>query len=85
MKSMVGESSLSRNNTYSEYTILVRIIHRYIDGIFFTSNEPLDRINQMLDEASNLHPNIKLVRHIGTSVSFLDLQKDLPSNCVGAT
>ncbi len=27
----------------------------------------------MLDEANNLHPNIKLVRQIGTTVSFLDL------------
>ncbi len=27
----------------------------------------------MLDEANKLHPNIKLVRHIGTTVSFLDL------------
>ncbi len=27
----------------------------------------------MLDEANNLHPNIKLVRQLGTSVSFLDL------------
>ena len=27
----------------------------------------------MLDEANNLHPNIKLVRQIGTSVSFLDV------------
>jgi hypothetical protein len=27
----------------------------------------------MLDEANNLHPNIKLVRQIGTSASFLDL------------
>lgn len=27
----------------------------------------------MLDEANNLHPNSKLVRQIGTSVSFLDL------------
>ncbi len=27
----------------------------------------------MLDDANNLHPNIKLVRQIGTSVSFLDL------------
>jgi len=48
-------------------------MHRYIDDIFFTSNEPLDRINQMLDEADNLHPIIKLVRQIGKSVSFLDL------------
>jgi hypothetical protein len=27
----------------------------------------------MLDAANKLHPNIKLVRQIGTSVSFLDL------------
>jgi len=46
---------------------------RYIDDIFFTSNESLESINAILDEANNLHPNIKLVRQIGTSVSFLDL------------
>jgi len=33
----------------------------------------LDRINQILDEANNFHPNIKLVRQIGTSLSFLDV------------
>jgi hypothetical protein len=49
------------------------LMHSYIDDIFFTSNEPLEKINQMLDEVNNLHPNIKLVRQIGTSVSFLDL------------
>jgi len=27
----------------------------------------------MLDEANNFHPNIKLVRQLGTSVSFLDV------------
>ncbi len=27
----------------------------------------------MLDEANNLHPNIKLVRQLGTTVSFLDV------------
>jgi hypothetical protein len=48
-------------------------MHSYIDDVFFTSNEPLEKINQMLDEANNLHPNIKLVRQRGTSVSFLDL------------
>ncbi len=46
---------------------------RYIDDVFFTSNQSHDTINQMLDEANNLHPNIKLVRQLGTSVSFLDL------------
>jgi hypothetical protein len=48
-------------------------IQRYIDNIFFTSNQPIDIINQMLDEANSFHPNIKLVRQIGTSVSFLDV------------
>ncbi len=27
----------------------------------------------MLDEVNNFHPNIKLVRQIGTKISFLDL------------
>ncbi len=48
-------------------------LRRYIDDIFFTSNESLDTINKMLNDANNLHPNIKLVRHIGTSASFLDV------------
>ncbi len=48
------------------------IMHRYIDDIFFTSNEPLDRINQILNEVNTFHPNIKLVRQIGNSVSFMD-------------
>jgi hypothetical protein len=32
-----------------------------------------DVINQMLNEANNSHPNIKLVRQLGTIVSFLDV------------
>ena len=52
---------------------LVYITLSYIDDIFFTSNEPLDMINQMLDEANQSHPNIKLVRQLGTSISFLDV------------
>jgi hypothetical protein len=48
-------------------------MHSYIDGVFFTSNEPLEKINQMLDEANSSHPNIELVRQIGPSMSFLDL------------
>ncbi len=51
---------------------LTYVMHSYIDDVFFTSNEPLEKINQMLDEVNNLHPNIKLVRQLGTSVSFLD-------------
>ena len=49
------------------------VFGRYIDDIFFTSNGSLDVNYQLLDEANQYHPNIKLVRHIGTSVSFLDL------------
>jgi hypothetical protein len=51
----------------------VYMIHRYIDDIFFTSNESLCTINRMLDEANNFHPNIKLVRQVGKSVPFLDV------------
>jgi hypothetical protein len=47
--------------------------NRYIDDVFFTSNEPSEVINAMLDKANNLHPNIKLVRLIGASVTFLDV------------
>ena len=46
---------------------------RYIDDIFITSNESLISLNQMLDETNSRHPNIKLVRQIGTSVPFLDV------------
>ena len=48
-------------------------MHRYIDDIFLTSNQSLHAINEMLDEVNHLHPNIKLVRQIGTRVSFLDV------------
>jgi len=54
-------------------TLINCLIQRYIDDIFFTSNQSLDVINQMLNEANNSHPNIKLVRQIGTTVSFLDV------------
>ncbi len=30
------------------------MMHSYIYDIFFTSNEPLEKINQMFDEAANL-------------------------------
>jgi len=56
-----------------QYSNIISFIQRYIDDIFFTSNDSLDVINQMLNEANNLHPNIKLVRQLGTNVSFLDV------------
>ena len=49
-------------------------MHRYIDDIFLTSNQSLHAIDDMLDEVNHLHPNIKLVRQVGTSVSFLDVR-----------
>jgi hypothetical protein len=45
--------------------IMSSTICRYIDDIFLTSNDSLETINEMLDEANNFHPNIKLVRQIG--------------------
>jgi hypothetical protein len=47
---------------------------RYIDDIYFTWHEPLDRIQRMFDKINAHHPNINLVRQIGSSVSFLDVQ-----------
>jgi hypothetical protein len=41
--------------------------------MFFTSNESLEKINEILDAANSIHPNIKLVRQIGASISFPDL------------
>ncbi|CAM4834592.1 unnamed protein product [Rotaria magnacalcarata] len=38
------------------------IYGRYVDDIFFTSNDSLESIDQMLAEANNFHSNIKLVR-----------------------
>ena len=52
---------------------LFSIGYRYIDDVFMTLNEPLKDINHMLDKANNIHPNIKLVRQIITSVTFLDV------------
>ena len=71
MKSMAGIFSYSKKFVTIE--IIFYAINRYIDDIFFTSNKTLDIINQMLDEANNFHPNIKLVRQIGISLPFLDV------------
>ena len=47
--------------------------HRYIDDVFFTSNEPIEKIQVILKKANDFHTNIKLEAKIGSSVSFLDL------------
>ena len=46
---------------------------RYIDDIFFTWNESEEKVKQLLDEANQFHPNIKLEYQIGKQISFLDL------------
>jgi hypothetical protein len=47
--------------------------HRYIDDIFFTSNESIDIIQKRLKDANQWHKNIKLQSQIGISVPFLDV------------
>ena len=55
------------------FSYIISFEYRYIDDIFFTSNESLNSINQMLDEANQSHPNIKLTREIGINASFVDV------------
>ncbi|CAF4686105.1 unnamed protein product, partial [Rotaria socialis] len=55
------------------FTLTLANIFIYVGDIFFTPNDSLESIGQMLDEANNFHPNIKLVRQIGRSVPFLDV------------
>ena len=47
---------------------------RYIDDVFFTSNESKDTIEEMLANAQRFHRNIKLISELGLSVTFLDLR-----------
>ncbi|CAM4951180.1 unnamed protein product [Rotaria socialis] len=49
------------------------IYGRYIDDVFFTSNEPIEVVQQLLKDANGWHPNIKLESNIGSSVPFLDI------------
>ncbi|CAF1088999.1 unnamed protein product [Rotaria sordida] len=49
------------------------IYGRYIDDVFFTSNESIEIVQQLLQDANGWHPNIKLESNIGKSVSFLDV------------
>ncbi|CAF1506248.1 unnamed protein product, partial [Rotaria sordida] len=52
---------------------LQEIYGRYIDDVFFTSNEPTETIQQLLKDANGWHSNIKLQANIGKSVTFLDV------------
>ncbi|CAF4014205.1 unnamed protein product [Rotaria sordida] len=49
------------------------IYGRYIDDVFFTSNEPIEIVQQLLKGANGWHPNIKLESNIGHNVPFLDV------------
>jgi hypothetical protein len=47
--------------------------NRYIDDIFFTSNECEEKVKELLAAANKFHPNIKITWKIGKTASFLDL------------
>jgi hypothetical protein len=46
---------------------------RYIDDVFFTTNESMETIQELLQDANKWHPNIKLHSQVGTNVAFLDV------------
>ena len=50
------------------------LYHSYIDDIFLTSNDSIDKLKEILEDANEYHPNVKLIYEIGKSISFLDLQ-----------
>ncbi|CAF1290969.1 unnamed protein product [Rotaria sp. Silwood1] len=49
------------------------IYGRYVDDVFFTSNETEGKVKELLEAANNFHPNIKLEYTIGKSAPFLDV------------
>ncbi|CAM4838743.1 unnamed protein product, partial [Rotaria magnacalcarata] len=49
------------------------IYGQYIDDIFFTFNEPKEKMEALIKKANEFHPNINLEATIGSCVSFLDL------------
>ncbi|CAM4814946.1 unnamed protein product [Rotaria magnacalcarata] len=74
----------SKNEIYGRYVTRVQIdFHLYIYSIhllidilmmsFFTSNESIEIVEQLLQDANTWHPNIKLEYNIGSSVPFLDV------------
>ena len=48
-------------------------LYRYIDDSFYTSNETEEKVQEILETANRLHPNIKFTWKISKAVSFLDL------------
>lgn len=72
MRSIAGK--LSINFIFQSVFLVFCYINRFIDDIFFTSNESKETIERSLKEANDFHPNIKLEGTISQTVSFLDLQ-----------
>ncbi|CAF4469899.1 unnamed protein product, partial [Rotaria sp. Silwood2] len=62
-----GKRWIRRQNSMEE------IYGRYIDDVFFTSNESIEIVRQLLQDANGWHPNIKLESNIGSTVPFLDV------------
>ena len=58
---------------FKEPTLILSSLHRYIDDSFYTSNETAEKVQEILETANRLHPNIKLTWKISKAVSFLDL------------
>jgi hypothetical protein len=50
------------------------VIYRYIDDIFLTSNDSIEKLHELLEIANKRHPNIKLIYEINNIANFLDVQ-----------
>ena len=76
MKSMAGQSFFFIYfSFYSNYSneFFSNDHFRYIDDIFFTSNESKTKIDAIIKKANDFHPNIKLEATINSCIPFLDL------------
>ena len=56
------------------FFVSITLSSRFIDDIFFTSNDPIDQINKMLKDANRIHLNIKIISKIENPTSFLDVK-----------
>jgi len=68
MKFMAGKSLF-----FDQIKFLFYSIHRYIDDVFFTSNDSEENIKKVLEQANKFHPNIKLEYKIDKNLPFLDI------------
>ena len=61
-------------NQHIRSLVILLLYDRYIDDVFFTSNESKETLEKILNRANRLHPNIKLLGAIGTCATFLDIR-----------